>query len=440
MINQCSLKSQATGESFSIDEIVYRDSKQNLLHVHHDLDALKQKSPQEWKDLFKQRRSSFSPIHQSGVWNKKEWVLPYLDDSDVVTLNEGWSSLLSPKPFCEAFGLENLKIKLCGNSHTGSFKDLGMTALVSHVKYLIRKGTKIKAIACASTGDTSAALAAYCAAAEIPSIVFLPKGKITTAQLIQPISNGSLVLLLDTDFDGCMKIVQQVTQTGIIYLANSMNPLRIEGQKTISFEICQQMDWDVPDTVVIPGGNLGNVSALGQGFDMLFELGLITKKPRIVVAQAERANPLYLSYQNDFKTYQSVKAQSTLASAIQIGDPVSYERAVRVLKKYQGVVCQVLENQLADAAHLADRAGLYCCPHTGVALGALQQMVANKQIHPKENVVVVSTAHGLKFSEFKIGYHEQSIEGIRSKYHNSMIECKANINAVRKTLAENLNF
>src|SRR6202008_319025 len=172
------------------------------------------------------------------------------------------------------------------------FKDLGMTVLVSVVKQMITDGKPIRAVACASTGDTSASLAAYAAAASIRAIVLLPRGKVTTAQLVQPIANGALVLSLDTDFDGCMAIVQRLAKEDGVYLANSMNSLRLEGQKTVAIEIVQQFDWEVPDWVIIPGGNLGNVSALGSGFDMLLALGMIAKKPRICVAQAQAANPL----------------------------------------------------------------------------------------------------------------------------------------------------
>ena len=190
--------------------------------------------------------------------------------------------------------MPDLWIKQCGNSHTGSFKDLGMTVLVSAVRQMITDGQQVRAIACASTGDTSAALAAYAAAAGIPAIVLLPKGKVSVAQLLQPIANGALVLSLDTDFDGCMAIVQRLAAEEGVYLANSMNSLRLEGQKTVAVEIVQQWDWQVPDVIIIPGGNLGNVSALGAGFDMMRALGVVSKRPRIVVAQAARANPLYL--------------------------------------------------------------------------------------------------------------------------------------------------
>ena len=296
---------------------------------------------------------------------------------------EGNTNLLWAKRFGKMLGMNDLWIKMCGNSHTGSFKDLGMTVLVSMVNEMIHRGKNIKAVACASTGDTSAALTAYAPTAGIPTIVFLPRNKISTAQLVQPMSNGAMVISLDTDFDGCMRVVREVTRDNTIYLANSMNSLRIEGQKTISVEIVQQFDWEVPDAIIIPGGNLGNVSALGNGFRMMLDLGLITKKPRIILAQAEKANPLYLSYLTGFKYYEAITPGKTLASAIQIGDPVSVEKAVKTLKEFDGIVEQASEDELADAAAMADRTGLFCCPHTGVALAVLMKLVKSGKIEKR---------------------------------------------------------
>jgi threonine synthase len=251
---------------------------------------------------------------------------------------------------------------------------------------------------------------------------------------VQPISNGSIVLALDTDFDGCMNIVQKVTENKSIYLANSMNSLRIEGQKTISYELCQEMGWTRPDTIMIPGGNLGNVSALAKGIDDLLALGIIKHKPRIIVAQAENAAPFYLAYKKGFKKLETVRAKKTLASAIQIGNPVSYPKAEAAIKKYDGMVEAVSEQELADAAHRADRTGLYCCPHTGVALGALFKLREKRVISKEESVVVISTAHGLKFSEFKANYHEQKLKGISPKYANAIHYLPANAEAVKNIL------
>jgi len=427
-------KSISGSDKYPLSQVVYRGEDGSLLEVSHNRDAWKTRSPEEWKNLFTNRRTSFAPADLSGVWSKRELVLPELPAQDIVTLQEGFTPLFNAQKLAQEIKVKNLHVKLCGNSHTGSFKDLGMTVLVSQVNHLIKNKAKIKAVACASTGDTSAALSAYCARAGIPSIVFLPAGKISVAQLVQPISNGSLVLALDTDFDGCMKIVQEVTADKSIYLANSMNSLRIEGQKTISYELCQEMGWQLPDVIIIPGGNLGNVSALAKGIDDLLELGLVNKKPRIIVAQAENANPFYLAYKKEFNKLEPVQAKKTLASAIQIGNPVSYPKAEQAIKNYNGIVEQVSEQELSDAAHRADKIGLYTCPHTGVALGALFKLREKNIISSEESVVVISTAHGLKFSEFKAGYHEKKLEGISPKYANSIHRLPANAGAVQKVI------
>ncbi|MCH8028962.1 MAG: threonine synthase [Candidatus Dadabacteria bacterium] len=427
------------GETYSLDQIVYRCTKcDNLLEVVHDIDRLKKRSPEEWRSLFDSRYRHRIWPYGSAVWGKKEWVCPYVEDENVVSMYEGATNLFWAERFGKQIGIEDLWIKMCGNSHTGSFKDLGMTVLVSVVKQMIADGRDIPAVACASTGDTSAALAAYCAAAGLESIVFLPKGKVSVAQLLQPISNGAIVLSLDTDFDGCMSMVQKICTEENIYLANSINSLRIEGQKTISIELCQQFNWEVPEWVIIPGGNLGNVSALGKGFKMMYELGLIDKLPRIVCAQAQNANPLYLSYQKNFEEYHPVKAQKTLASAIQIGDPVSINKAIKVLKEFDGIVEQASEQELSDAAAMVDRTGTFNCPHTGVALAVFLKLKERDFFKPSDKVIIISTAHGLKFIEFKIGYHNGSLENIAPKFPNMPIELPAELGAVKRAIFENL--
>jgi threonine synthase len=400
------------------------------------MEALKDRSAQEWKRLFDERTRTDEWPCGSGVWGKKEWVCPQVDDENIVSMYEGHTNSFWAKRLGEQTGLSDLWVKLSGNSHTGSFKDLGMTVLVSVVNQMIEDNIPIKAIACASTGDTSAALAAYGAAAGIPAIVLLPRGKVSIEQLIQPIANGATVLSLDTDFDGCMQIVQQLTRDQTIYLANSMNSLRMEGQKTVAIEIAQQFDWEVPDWIIIPVGNLGNVSALGKGFLMMKELGLTDKLPRIAGAQTEKANPLYLSYKNDFQLYEPVEAQPTLASAIQIGNPVSYERAVKTLKAFDGVVAQVSEDELANAAACADRTGLYACPHTGVALAALFKLLDQGVVQRDQRVVVISTAHGLKFSRFKVDYHSGNLDPTQAHYANPPIELPADYDAVVQAIEQ----
>ncbi|TET52945.1 MAG: threonine synthase [Anaerolineales bacterium] len=423
------------GRRYSVFDVVYRcEDCGGLLDVEHDLEALKKRSAASWMQLFEERVRSNDVPYGSGVWGKKEWVMPLIDNDNVVSMYEGHTNCFWARRLGEEVGVPDLWDKQCGNSHTGSFKDLGLTVLVSVVKQMVADGKPIRAMACAATGDTSAALAAYAAAAGLPAVVLLPKGKVSTAQLIQPIANNALVLSLDTDFDGCMRIVREITHDPTIYLANSMNSLRMEGQKTVAVEIVQQFDWEVPDWIVIPVGNLGNVSSLGKGLLMMKELGLIKKLPRIACAQSERANPLYLSYQTGFEEYKSVQAEKTLASAIQIGDPVSYERAVKVLRALDGVVEQANENELANASARADRTGLYSCPHTGVALAAMFKLIERGEIKSSDRVVVISTAHGLKFTSFKVGYHEGTHEGVESKYANPPVELSADYSAVSEAI------
>lgn len=424
----------------SLYEVIYQcPNCGGLLEVAHDIDALRDRSAAAWMRLFERRARTTEWPYGSGVWGKKEWVLPSIDDRNIVSMYEGHSNLFWAERLGQQIGLPDLWVKLCGNSHTGSFKDLGMTVLVSAVRQMIAQGQPIRAVACASTGDTSAALAAYGAAAGIPTIVFLPRGKVSNAQLIQPIANGALVLALDTDFDGCMRIVREVTQDNTIYLANSMNSLRIEGQKTVGIEIVQQFDWAVPDWIVIPVGNLGNIAALGKGLLMMKELGLIDRLPRLVAAQAAKANPLYLSYQGGFREKVVVAAQKTLASAIQIGDPVSYEKAVRTLQQFDGLVEQATEHELANAAAQADLSGMYTCPHTGVALAVLFKLRQQGIIQSHERVVVISTAHGLKFTQFKLGYHEDTLDEVEAIHANPPVYLPADARVVREVIARRLD-
>jgi threonine synthase len=426
------------GATYPLNTIVYQCRQcQSLLEVQHDLETLKQLDAKSWKGLFEQRYKSNQWPYGSGVWGKKEWILPEIHNDNIVSLYEGGTNLFWAERFGKVIGVNELWVKLCGNTHSGSFKDLGMTVLVSQVKQMISEGAPIKAVACASTGDTSAALATYCAAAGIQSVVLLPRGKISTAQLVQPLSNDALVLNLDTDFDGCMKLVQQITEDPTLYLANSMNSLRVEGQKTVGIEIVQQFDWEAPDVFVIPGGNLGNVSALGKGLMMMKDLGLISRLPRIVVAQAERANPLYRSYLRNFESFEPIQAQKTLASAIQIGNPVSFQKAVRTLRQFQGVVEQATEEELADAAALGDRTGMFNDPHTGVALAVLIKLLKAGKIDKSERVVVISTAHGLKFVEMKVKYHQRALD-FPCRHANQPIELPARLDAVKEALKKAL--
>ena len=397
--------------TYSLNEAIYScKSCGDLLQVEQSQAVITQKSATDWKTLFDSRLGSRPGPYGSGVWRFQEWVLPNIPEESIITLGEGATPLVAANRLSSDWGID-LSIKQCGHSLSGSFKDLGMTVLISQVVEMRRQGIKVPAVACASTGDTSAALAAYGAAAGIRTLVLLPHGKITAAQLVQPLSHGARVIAIDTDFDGCMEHVQRLCVEEGVYLANSKNSLRIEGQKTVAFEICQGLGWNIPDWVAIPGGNLGNVSALSKGFAMLKAAGIIASIPRILVAQAQRANPLFHSFQNDYAPLEPIVAQPTQASAIRIGNPVSFPKAVTSLKMANGIVKSVSEQELTEIGREADRSGLFVCPHTAVALGGVRQALDDSTIKAGESVVVVATAHGLKFTEFKTATAENKVDG-----------------------------
>ena len=421
--------------TYPLTQAIYRcPTCDSLLEVAHDMNALSARSGAEWKALFDGR---WNATQRSGVWSKKEWIAPEIADDAIVTTGEGMTPLYPARRLADELGFGELLVKQCGTTHTGSFKDLGMTVLVSVVNHAVRTGAlQIRAIACASTGDTSAALAAYGAAAGLPVVVLLPRGMVSVAQAVQPLSNGAKVLALETDFDGCMGVVRELAKRGLVYLANSMNPLRIEGQKSVALEIAQQLGWDVPDWVVIPSGNLGNSAALHAGFRMAKELGLIARLPRLCIAQAAHANPMYLHFQSEKRPADvaSVVAKATQASAIRIGNPVSAPRALLALEEMRGVVEQATEDELADACARADRSGLYADPHTGVAIACARKLRERGTIGSNERVVVVSTASALKFTEFKLGYHERNLPDVTSALANTPVTLPADVESVVRAL------
>ncbi|AKV02771.1 Threonine synthase [Labilithrix luteola] len=420
--------------AWPLTQAIYRcPTCDGLLEVAHDRAALAQTSADEWRARFDAR---WSPTAReipmpSGVWSKREWVAPEVPDDCIVSTGEGMTALYPAKLLAKQSGIRELYVKQCGTTHTGSFKDLGMTVLVSVVNQAVRQGSlKVRAIACASTGDTSAALAAYGAAAGLPVVVLLPRGMVSVGQLVQPLAHGARVLALDTDFDGCMRIVRELAARGLVYLANSMNPLRIEGQKTVAIEIAQQLGWQAPDWVVIPSGNLGNAAALYAGFAMARDLGLVDRLPRLCVAQAANADPMYRAFMKGQTEVTPVVAKATQASAIRIGNPVSAPRAMAALKAMNGVVEEATEQELADACAKADRTGLYACPHTGVGLACAMKLRARGVIAESERVVVVSTASALKFTEFKLGYHEKKLPEVDSTLANEPIALPADVETV----------
>ena len=417
--------------NWSPDEVRYRcDACGGLLEVRHDVAALGQTPASEWRRRFDSRGPQRAGWDGSGIWSKREWVLPEATEDEVVTLGEGYSALTEVPGLARALGIGRLWVKQCGVSHTGSFKDLGMSVLVTQVRRMMARGKPVRAVACASTGDTSAALAAYGAAAGIPTIILLPRSKVTTAQLVQPLAHGALVLSLDTDFDGCMRVVQALSNDTSIYLANSMNPWRLEGQKTVSLEILQQLGWEAPDWIALPGGNLGNTAAVGQGLQLAERLAGVPRHTRLLVGQVDAANPFFQSFSRNFEGRADMTAGETAATAIRIGAPVSFDRAVKSMRHCGGTVTSASEQGLAEVAALADRHGQYLCPQTAAAMAGIAQAAKDGRIGPRDNVVLVSTAHGLKFTEFKVGYHDGALAQVDGKLRNRPQNLPASLDAV----------
>jgi threonine synthase len=422
---------------YPLTQPIYRCPQcDGLLEVAHDIEALRDRSAAAWMKLFEDRWMRTQWPFGSGVWGKREWVAPNMPDQCIVSTGEGGTNIFWADRLGREVGLPDLWLKLCGNSHTGSFKDLGMTVLVSVVRQALAEGAlSARVLCCASTGDTSASLAAYGASAGLPVAVLLPRGMVSAAQLVQPLAHGARVFALETDFDGCMAVVKELARRGLVYLANSMNPLRIEGQKTVAMEIVQQFDWEAPDWIILPSGNLGNAAALYAGFKMMLDLGIIARLPRLCVAQAAQANPMYRAFAAGKDVVEPIQAKPTLASAIQIGNPVSAPRAMAALRAMDGVVEQASEQELADACARADRTGLYTCPHTGVALACLFKLRERGLVEPGHRVVVVSTANGLKFTEFKLAYHERRLPGIDAQRANGAVIMEPDVERVADAIA-----
>lgn len=327
--------------------------------------------------------------------------MPVLEDfAHLVTLGEGNTPLYDLPRLAKKTGPAILLAKHQGMNPTGSFKDTGMTVALS-----VARERGFDCVACASTGNTSAAMAAYAARAGMRSVVLLPQGRIAWGKLSQAMDYGALILQLRTDFDGCVRVLKQVVERSAVYLLNSVNPYRIEGQKTPAFEIAERMDWQVPDHLIVPGGNLGNSTALGKGFIEMQQLGLVSGLPKISVIQAEGANPLVRSMREfGGERIEPVEAH-TRASAIRIGNPASWRKAVRVIRETGGWVEQVTEAEIALAKAEIGAEGIGCEPASAVTLAGLKKLVAQGKVGPQETVVLLLTGHTLKDPDYTIHYH-----------------------------------
>jgi threonine synthase len=425
------LRCIACGKAYPLFEIRYAcDACGDLLEVAHDRAALQARDGAGWRALFEERLRTLDGPHRSGVWRYHELILPDLALDEVVTMPEGNTNLYRVPRLETASDTASVRVKHEGENPTLSFKDRGMTAGVSFAR---RVGARV--VACASTGDTSAAMAAY--AARVPgmrAVVVLPRHQVTLEQLAQPIASGALTVSLPTDFDGCIRILREVCARRPLYLLNSVNPLRIEGQKAIAYEIAQQCGWDLPEWVVVPVGNAGNISAIGRGFDDLVELGVVARRPRLLGAQAEAASPLARAEREGFRERVRVTAGPTSATAIKIGDPVSYDKAVRAVRASGGHFVAVSEQEIHDAKALVDADGVSICPNSATAVAGFVKARAAGTIARDERIVIVATAHGCKFSTATIGYHGGSLPGIRPARANRVVEIEAEPRALEELL------
>ena len=361
-------------------------------------------NPAALRWLWQERRTSSQAVDQSGVWRFRD-LLPIVQDFErVTTLFEGNTPLYDLPRAAKSLGIHWVLAKHQGMNPTGSFKDTGMTAALS---VAVERG--FKWVACASTGNTSAAMAAYAARAGLGSIVFIPEGKIAWGKLSQSMDYGALTIQLKTDFDGCVKLVNQLVKSHPIYLLNSVNPYRLEGQKTPAFEMLEQMDWQVPEHVIVPGGNLANSSALAKGFAEMKQLGLIPRMPKISIIQAEGANPLYQAMQENGGESITPVAADTRATAIRIGNPASWKKAVQALQTTGGWCEQVSEAEIALAKAEIGAEGIGCEPASAVTLAGLKKLVANGRVGVEERAVLILTGHTLKDSDYTIHSHRDEL-------------------------------
>lgn len=412
----------ACGDRFSELDPAVRCPCGGLLELRHDPPA---EDGASLRRLFQGRLGDREEANLSGVWRYRELVLPGAG-GQIVTHPEGNTPLLRRLPIAEWAGLPDLRIKHEGHNPTGSFKDRGMTVGVTQAR---RIGAR--AIACASTGNTSAALAAYGAQAGIPALVFVPAGQVALGKLSQSLAYGARTLLVRGDFDACLRLVQEAADQLGVYLLNSINPFRLEGQKTIVLELLHQLEWQVPDWIVLPAGNLGNTAAFGKALLEARALGLIDRLPRIAAVQAAGAAPFAQGFREGFAARRTVKAE-TIATAIKIGDPASWDRGVRTIRETDGVVTQVTDAEILEAKAVIDAAGVGCEPASAASVAGARKLREERLIPLDARVVTVLTGHVLKDPGALITYH-QEMEPAPSRA-NRPVEIEADLRAVERVL------
>jgi threonine synthase len=413
------------GARFGINERIYVCPRCGGL-----LDVVQESSTdvEQLQALWTRRLASFEPRDRSGVWRYRE-LLPFADDAPIVSLAEGNTPIYDAPVSASHCGLDALTLKHQGCNPTGSFKDTGMTAAITQALIL-----GVQTVVCASTGNTAASLAAYAARAKLQCAILVPRGQISHAKLAQSLDYGAAVLELDGNFDDAMRVIRELAEDESIYLVNSINPFRIEGQKTVAAELLHQRGWNVPDHVVVPGGNLGNSTAFGKGFAELQDRGVIDRLPRLSVVQAEGAAPfarLFESFSgttdgtagvspasrsqystsdwNDWPALTPVEHPQTLATAIKIGAPISWQKALRAVLASGGTVLSVSEQEIADAKAIIGREGVGCEPASASTVAGIKRLVADGVIGPNEDVVAVLTGHVLKDTDYAIKYHQENL-------------------------------
>ena len=395
----------ACGARFSITDVIYNCPKcGSLLEARYDFGnpeiAVLKKT---WRD----RRTSNAPLDQSGVWRYRE-LFPFIDDAaHIVTLREGNTPLLSGPRAAEYGGLDAITFKHQGFNPTGSFKDNGMTGGVAQARRL-----GMTRVACVSTGNTSASMAAYASAGGLEPLIFIPNGNIAYGKLAQALEYGAKTFQVEANFDQILALVRGLAERLGIYLLNSINPFRIEGQKSIVIEMMDQRDWNPPDWIVLPGGNLGNTSAFGKGLREMHELGLIPRLPRLAVVQAEGASPFYEYMRaNGKQPFRAQEHPETLATAIKIGDPVSWPKAQFEVETSNGVVERVTEQEIADAKAIIGQCGIGCEPASAATLAGIRKLTAAGVIARDADVVAVLTGNVLKDPDYIYRYHTGQLKG-----------------------------
>jgi len=414
---------EACGETYPELDPRTRCRCGGLLDIRHDRpleDGL------SLRRLFEERRSGQSPEDLSGVWRYRELVMPSVAGR-AVSHPEGNTPLLHREAIATWTDLPNLRLKHEGHNPTGSFKDRGMTVGVTQAR---RIGAT--AVACASTGNTSAALASYGAQAGIPVLVFVPAGQVALGKLSQSLAYGARTLLVRGDFDACLRMVQEASERLGVYLLNSINPWRVEGQKTIVLELLQQLGWEAPDWIVLPAGNLGNTAAFGKALSEARTLGLIDRVPRIAAVQAAGAAPFARGFAEQFTRRHTVKAD-TVATAIKIGDPASWDRAVRSIRETDGVVTTVTDPEILEAKAVIDAAGVGCEPASAASVAGARQLRERGIIPLNARVAAVLTGHVLKDPGALLTYH-QDTEPAPARA-NRPIEIEPDLREVERVLA-----